>query len=74
MDSFVLGKTKILCFSTFESSCKINVQNYSGESIENHGDSMVAHPKLILDNDACGLTLHSPTEEIHIGTTTTTTS
>ena len=33
----------------------------------NHGDSMVAKPKLVPDNDtfACGLPYHSPTEESH---------
>ena len=55
-----MEKTKILCFSTF-----------SLESVRNDGDSMLANPKLVLDNDAvtCGLPYNSPAEESHIDTT-----
>ena len=68
---YVIYKTKILCFSTFKSSCKIDFQNHSGESVRNHGDSMVANPKLVPVNGAvtCGLPYHSPAEENHIETT-----
>ena len=38
-----MNKTKILCFSTFNSSWKINFQCHSGESIRNHCTSMVAN-------------------------------
>ena len=62
---FVKEKTKIHGFLTFFSSCKIDFQNHSRESIGNHSDSMVADPKLVPNNDAvtCGLPHHSPTEE-----------
>ena len=39
--------------------------------MRNHGDSMVANPKLVPNNDtvACGLPYHSLAEESHIDTT-----
>ena len=65
MHSICHGKTKIHVFLTFFSSCKIDFQNHSGESIGNHSNSMVADPKLVPNNDAVtrGLPHHSPTEE-----------